>query len=756
MDFSWIKNLFKKKTNENINLTTIDTTLTCVSEFKKLKRQEKEKVLKYFNSINLDNYRDIVKYSDDLSKLYSLEQDVLLHTMWRYEQDFKEANEMINKSKKNEPIAMIKKSVAAKLQIYEYGVIFNNIYTIRKDLEYRFIALNLFIHKYDKLCLSKSITKEEKQKYLSKRGSLDSQSKLMLISIRDVDNVLGMVRDNIKKDVNIEESHELVNNYNTILNNDRDIFLNTHLRIEIGIILRRIQYLFKHSSLLDPFIEEIKKEILDKMENEMQKKRNKLIDLHHKVWTDLDIQRIQNLKYDLKVFTNTSTHVLVNSIPSKYLEDLYKIIAKYMHKHEIYYNLHKKDYEIYIKEMNEIYNQYRITPTKEWDINDIKGKMDYYEKERDAYFELYKDYLTPDMIDKINDAFYRLCWLYSLISIEAKKFDNVSEKEMNNIVQIYLKYSSDLLLEVEDKFNVKLNNSYIKNKKQIALDRYNFVFANTCNRRCSLFFDLLNGYDDDINIYLPEGYNRVLDDLFSTPNGDEIHQRLMNIDRSHLSDHSYNIYQKLTNASLEELFYLLKFLKIDNYKLDRTTLLRMDEQSGRSSFTNFVASVMLKKYEEKYDDRIMIIPKIIYINWAYNHEKERLIPYTANTENRLACFVQSCNALCSFLLCSQQFYKHYKYLFISENAYNEYKRNANKHEKNSHYKKRYGNPWNNIIKNGIYYEELLTPGEDTIFDFDNIKIIIVPDNTKYSELTNYLDQELEKEHNNEIKKELVI
>ena len=127
MDFSWIRNIFKRKTNKNVNIATIDTTLTYIRELNQLSHKEKKKVLEYFNKVNFNNYQDLVKYSDDLSNLYILEQDVLEHTINRYNKEFEEINNLSIPD-----ISLIKEIVLAKLAKCEYSLIVNNSKIIHK------------------------------------------------------------------------------------------------------------------------------------------------------------------------------------------------------------------------------------------------------------------------------------------------------------------------------------------------------------------------------------------------------------------------------------------------------------------------------------------------------------------------------------------------------------------------------------------------------------------------------------------------
>ena len=143
-------------------------------------------------------------------------------------------------------------------------------------------------------------------------------------------------------------------------------------------------------------------------------------------------------------------------------------------------------------------------------------------------------------------------------------------------------------------------------------------------------------------------------------------------------------------------------------------------------------------------------------------------------QEKEAFFAQSVNILDSFLLCNNDNNKQLKYLFVTKQTINEYKEYADKCEKeeviSSEEKaslldldtsfmcqqcthKCFGpeRKSKKTLMRRMCLEKFLST-DDNCIEFEYFKTIIVPDDIKYSELSNYLDQELEKENDNKIKK----
>ncbi len=706
MNFSIFKNLFKKKTKENINITTIDTNNIHIRTFSMLDKNEKKKVLEYLNKLDYTNYKELVKYTDDISNLYSFEQEILNQTMDRYKEKF-ECN--IN-------ITM----VYTKLAKYEYSYIINNIWKIRKELECRLLALEMFLKKkeFNKVFGSK----KDKTDYLVNKDNIKSEISRIKISIKTVDYVLGMVAQNIKENSNIEEKiKELESVATEKIKND----IKRCFGSELDMI---VEYCLNHFDLTESFAFEVNEKLLDKVKREKESLLKRTISKKIRDSLEIEILQLDSLWYYIKGPHSCSWSSLPQQLSDKDLEELYKITAKYLHQYEINYCNHKNDYKIYLEDMNNIINTYMTTPTAKWDMASLEEKIMYYLEELDSYLDMFEDYIGLELRDKLWDTFNKMVWLYYLK--EDKYIYDYDYKTMYD-------FSNELLTKVEDKFGVKLDIGHYHTKEKKYIERNNFI-NNYWDTHFIDFIDLLNdNYDNiDIAIYskeLQEDNHLINIEYFLKQIG------IKNIDSFY---HFISQTKEDKKLTLEEIFYLLKLLKKDKFDLTKTNQLSTVSSIDlvdELDFAKYLALVMFKIYENNYDDRILIIPDIVY-NFLGVESREKYF-YQQVSVGKEAVFARDREMFKDFLI-SEKNRNCFKYLFVKEDVINSFRDwikwvipILHKFSKNSRQE---------LCPQVDMYKKYLNTSDKEIM-INDFKIIIIPNDTTYKDLTNYLDIQLEKD-----------
>ena len=213
MDFGWLKRLFKKKNLSNGNtsdLATIDTSFIRVPKLSKLSKEEKEKVLDFYNKLISDDDINLVKYSNDLLEKANTEREMLLRAMSRYEEQYRFLEE---KYKKEKQVPSIEIYHLGKLSSLEYAIIEKNIINISRELELKLVALDMYIkkeekRKYDFLGI---FSKAERIRYLTDKNKLLSERERLLTSIKIDENILTIIRKDIKDNQRLVLFYELLN-----------------------------------------------------------------------------------------------------------------------------------------------------------------------------------------------------------------------------------------------------------------------------------------------------------------------------------------------------------------------------------------------------------------------------------------------------------------------------------------------------------------------------------------------------------------
>ena len=697
MDFNWIKTIFKKKQpiNNSVDITTIDTSFIHIPKFSELSKTDQDKVLDYYHKLNLDNYDILVKYSDDIREKYDIDKELLHLTLTRYNEWYKDVE---NNNIITDLYRLIHKINYSVLSKYEYKYIYDDIINIRKELELRAVALNMFIkkeskRKYDFLGI---FGKAERLKYLSDKNRLNSEYERLKIAIKD--NIINqsIIKMDIKENDNIKEKYDLLNEYNT-----RDDFLDENVRENIAEILVNInKTLFTNSYLWDEFVDEIESLLIDE-----------------------DNEKIAKLISYIEMGDEISWSKLIKSWSKEQLELFYKILAKYLRKHELYIINHKEDYKIFIDEMNHIINEYERTRTKDWDVSRLRNMVDHYSNKLQCYNTLFKKILREDIMNELNNTFYKLDWL-SILAYHQGFFDlrflweheeyyiDLSNKLLKKVEEKYgIEFDSDIFLlssRHRNNFNAMFTTDGYKEKKKIE-KRREFIKMSQEYSFIDLF-DLLNGYEDDIEIFFDQTVGVRKKHGLSDYLGK-------------ISDSDYVQCQMISSRSnivpLENIFYLTKLFP--NIKFDFNKTYSLSKKSpypnkGHGAFTNYVTQIKLDKLNSIYDKRILVIPDEMY---------QTLSPMQLLHNNRYTTAIYIPN-------------RHY-FDFYLNNSYISYISTF-------------------FIKHSLAKSLHLYNKYQCIndcFTINNKVFMVVPNNIKYHELSIYLDNYLDIKNDNKVlKKEI--
>ena len=181
MSLNWIKNLFKHNNlakNDNNAISIIDTDFIQIPNIKELSKRDQGKVIKYIDEINYDNYETIVKYSNDLLLKSNDEIAILNYLFDKYNKE--------NQYPISAPDGIHHRYINSSIFLGEINIIFNNLLQIRKELELRIVAFNMYVkkeekRKYDFLGI---FGKAERLRYLSDKSNLLDTIKRLKIALK--------------------------------------------------------------------------------------------------------------------------------------------------------------------------------------------------------------------------------------------------------------------------------------------------------------------------------------------------------------------------------------------------------------------------------------------------------------------------------------------------------------------------------------------------------------------------------------------
>ena len=723
MNFNWLKNLFKKNKFESntSDISTIDTSFIRVPKLSELNKESKKIVLSYLDKLNSNNYENLVKYSDDLLKQANIEREVLLRTMNRYDEQYKSLEEKYDNKK---DISTSKIYNLGKLSSYEYKIIVDNIMNIRKELELKLIALDMYIkkeekRKYDFLGI---FGKAERIKYLTDKNRLLNERERLLTSIKIDDNILSAVLKDIK------ENELLINSYN-ILNRYYDLFNSDNIDMKY----------------------DVRKELNNSIDRLKDKTKFTLIDFYNKLEKDLEEFAYKSIGYKIpeeSLGSGVSVHISAHNMekeyddyiikksldliafipPKEYIENLYELVAKYSHERDLNIIEHRNDYVEYINEMKEIISEIEKLAMDEWDEDYLRDNSLYYSKkikkylqiygnDRNKYYcEMFDDKITPSSEQQLNKYYYKLLFLYSV----SKKFSyslsssyGIELREHFYSKDNYVYYNTNKeFYEILEELAIEIYNKYgVKPTIEVTLDEDKYYYHLQENNLFyylnigELFYEVLKRNCDEWDIYIDDGgISKIIGSRKKTVS--KLNNKLKSNNRiRRIYNETYHVSEN-DPISVADYYYLSKLVGLED---------DFDIKKIKSEDRELTVAISWNNIRNKDDERIFVLPKQVVFNSPLSSNATMNSLELLNIdEDKIAIMVNNWSQVTTIHRSIQKNNTNIKYIIMPESLYNNYK---------------------DVFKNRIY---------------DNI--IVVPNDTKYSELSSYLDKELEKNNNKVLKK----
>ena len=722
MDFGWLKKIFRKKNLSNTNtsdLAIIDTSFIRVPKLSKLSKEEKEKVLELYNKLIIGNDIDLVKYSNDLLEKANTEREMLLRAMSRYEEQY---NFLKEEYKKNKQIPSIEIYNLGKLSSLEYAIIEKNIISIRKELELKLVALDMYIKKEEKRKYNflDVFGRAERIKCFTDKNKLLSERERLLTSIKIDENILTIIRKDIKENQRLIIYHDLLKK----LQNDDTKLLRKSLDDSMYRLSKKSFF-----SIKDEYEDEVAIKVGNKMKGYPIREEAYNYDFCSQMYYILKetngIINEELKEYVLEVARHYGEDCtwkdFLDVVPDEFLDKLYEIVAKYSHKRDLYVYEHRNDYKDYLQDMKELINKCESTSKEEWDSSLLKEKLIYYTKElkqylniygndRDLYFnEPYDEQISPPMEEQLRKSYFKLLFLYAI----SNGLDNLIFEIFNNSY-----YGDGLYLNIDIIYN-----EFAMILKELSVDVFNKykvmrTFESKYNGDCKneektkeilengeFLLNILNGNYDKTKLYIG-----VYEDKNNLYNKTSQRMKLVSYLNNSLDDYNNlrGISKKTFSISdeesmeIEDLYYLLKIVGINKV---------MPDICFRNLPNNayLLSNIRWNKIEKEEDNRIFILPKQVRFNYLFSDQNKPIMTSLDKlniSDNNIAIYVSNFRQLNTIYNALYNDENNIKYLIMNEQLYEKYKER---------------------------YDETMYP-----------HIIIVPNDTRYVELSKYLDQELAK------------
>ena len=698
-----IKSLFRRKSNNNTDITL---NSDCIREYNKLTAKDKIKVAKEIEKIVNFDFSDIISYTNNEDSKFNYIQDYLINSK-RKPDDVSE-DPIVNNARK-----------INSLLIYagECEIIKKELQEIKTELEIKYHALDSIITKPSSMLKNK----KEKLWFIKLRDNLIEARRKISLTIANVSFIIVSSNNRIissKIDIQKEIQYQDYTINNELYQKTLDVLVET---------------ITDYSRYGDDFLD-LNKELLAKIQEFLKKNtriKSRVMPYYEdcffkNVWRPEKCTPSAYFNY-FEQYDKDAWRYLFNELPDNLIKELYKILAKYIHKFNIKAYDHRNDYKIYLKEVEDLTNKYLNTPTASWRSNGfyVFSSMLQFSTDGCNYSNMCKAYLTDEIRQQMRTAFARLNWLFVIAggnghyACHSWKYLEEDDARIlaNETHEYYDQFSEELLKKVEEKFGVNLSELKFLTRNE----NYRVKFG--LNRR-----ELVN--------LLNDVYYRTL-----CVHPTKEHPIVCRHKNTNTIITGLNIcgYRASTeDLDLEDLYYYLRVKHSGNPKID------FSEAISPIEIENFVALIQFKQFEKQYDDRILIIPDIMKNDKLWDHIK-------FHRTNSIAVLATNYNMFDDFL-CSSGIRSTAKYLFVKENTIISYRDaieecfpiyydfveqlNNNGHAPTN------GqilaainrvNIWNN------YFER-----RDKYIDYPDLKIIIVPDDTSYSELSDILNQELAK------------
>lgn len=756
--FGWIKKIFTKKSilnNNTSGIATIDTSFVYVPKYEELSEDEKECALEDLKILmNDDSYETLLKYSNDLVDISNRERFILSKTLERYYDWFADnKNPLKEKSKEEQLGNSICYGTLANL---EFEIIEGKIKEIGEKLKIRAVALDLYVKEKEK---EEKKNKRIFQRYFSVANRLEMENfKNRMASEKERIKVSMKINEQILQTIEIDkrDNDTLKNAYELLkVVSDNSIYVdssfnNMDVKSSLIKLLYRCFYILKNTELYAKFKERIEQFI-------KQYQDNTTFAYHAPYGSDNFIHKLASPSY----------LELEHIIPDYMMEEIFKIVASSMHDAEIYCYEHKDEIKEYIESFKKKILEYETTPTKDWDLKQIDQLLIFAHNFK--HFSIQK-YLhghcgNEEEEKELEELYTKLKFINIVKGIDIVRYSIVDiGKDMDNDTKNRL--VDEILRKIEEKYDTPILDKRGISNKELISNRDYFILYYSHNFPLVLF-DFLRGDTDSVQIYQTIYPYSTYADWFTkwikwaryyTNNGVLDDERLYKNKKNNFNFfiNSYNELEDVVTSedidkdgkiriTLEDMFYTLKFIGIDEeniiYPNNMTYPKELDMEPSTHEYDaklpSFLATIKFKELEKNYDDRIVVVPKTI--SFAQDNGSIKSIDQLQLNENAQAVYLTTQHQIGAIF---ENRYSNgntkIKYVFISEFAFEKYK---------EYY----------LMKMGLLFYKSPKEAKDLLEEylnniFSQFKIIVLPKDTKYSELSSYLDQELEKEEQKKLEK----
>ena len=683
MKFEWFKNLFHKNRK---SLAVFGKENVHIYTFEELSPENQQHVLESLSELNIDNYVSILKYSEDVANKSNINIGVL----------YKIGSEL------NDSIERLKQ-LKEEYKNLAYLVITDKEPKVREEISSVIGEISLL----------------EKEAELIKNEVIET-SHLAYYKAIVFKEFMRRVNEKKPSFLSVFAKAEKMNYAAKIagLNNEYD-----RLTTSIDTVAANL-YSATHMSLIsnNPLVDEMGKKT-DYYSN-MGYFYNRVRSLNeiNKNFINDGIQK-PNFDNIHARFTNWATlHLLYYSDESEvnfcYKRSSYEkhlgLLSSYKLDIDTYSYMHRNDYRFLVDEMNKITERYSKTGSWRWNLKEVKKTCRKYDRLVGSYLEACGRFIDAATKAKIKESLFNLEYLW-FASCDARLGERSAVFERNEKYDLFYQRSKDFVLKIARE---KLNE---KDVKFLEKNWNDVVTTMTLKSEVHYLFDIDNDDYDEFNTIVSgcNYHNRL----------EECNALYLDLDRllNYLSNDKYRKwkYDYDEYITIEDLYYTLKLIDVNEDFMYRELFdIKYDGSDGINHRTReMMIKAMFKKFERQYDDRIMIIPS--YITPTCNEEyftysKSFLTGIAEDSKrNVTALFLQTEDQVKS-AAGSIYYYKNIKYIFVKRSALGEYK--------------------------DMNLEHIEGPriGIPRLFINEKIKIITVPDDTKYYQLSELLDKELDK------------
>ena len=415
-------------------------------------------------------------------------------------------------------------------------------------------------------------------------------------------------------------------------------------------------------------------------------------------------------------------------------------IGKKIRENAYQFGVYKKvnnkiDYQYLINEMNEISARYEKMPSNEWKLDELRSYIDKYEIEIKDYLDDCKKITNnKKVLSKLHESLLRLS--YILFSADKESIHTCFNSLAKDIKATYYKQRTRQLCEI-------IANNFTNKKFTFELEDPSDIII---TGQTHYLFDIYNKYYSCFPLEIKDNKDNF--DKKTADNGINyrIYNYLIDIYKKDNKDGLKSWYlmdDEIDNITLEELFYFVKCLDIDEASFLNGL---NDEKYKVSSWyqTNpglcpTVKELLVKSYfdylDKQYDKRIMVIPRFVSISGV---SEEKFAKRHNQLKEYKALYITSYHQLDNAKYYFDT-YKSMKRVFIKDSVIRRFKRESYHQYDDAAlcYARRFGN--RTTLE---YYNELKQYDARDIRVANGsvgVNLIPVSDDANMSELTEYLN-----------------